>query len=169
MLREKHDEEIDEIRKRYARKFASVQTQIDKAKARVDRETKEYHSVGTDSAVTVGTSILGALFGRKWKSVSNTRRASTSAKSVTRAAREREDVVRAKEALQEQLDKRAKLDAELKADIAEIRETLRPDQIDLEKLTVKSRKKDLKVDKVELVWLPFIVDAEGIARAAFSR
>ena len=168
MLREKRDEAIDEIRKRYARKFAAVQKQIDKAEARVGRETKEYHAKGVDSAVTIGSSIFGALFGRKLKSVTNVRRTSSSAKSVSRAAREREDVVRAKQAFNEQVAKRMQLEEQLKLEIAEIRETLRPDQLELEELSVRARKNELNPRPVTLVWSPWVVTAEGDAQPAFD-
>ena len=70
-----------------------------RAEQAVDREAQQAQSEKYNSAITVGTTLLGALFGRKTISAKTLGGAGSAAKSMSRARKEASDVRRSEEAL----------------------------------------------------------------------
>ncbi len=82
-------------------------------------------------------------------------------------AREKEDVRRAKNSLNQLLTSRTKLDDQIARDVGKIEAKYQPDRLELEKLEIRPRKKDIDVDPVTVVWTPWFVDAKGALTRAF--
>ena len=59
------DEAIDAVRKKYAPRQAQLAERLRRAEATVARETEQASHAKLQTAVSVGATILGALFGRK--------------------------------------------------------------------------------------------------------
>jgi hypothetical protein len=159
-LREERDEALEMLRTKYATKTASLEEKIRVAEQRVDREESQANQQKFQTAISVGTAVLGALFGgRKSSSVG---RASTAMRGVGRISREKEDVRRAEETLEAN---RAKLEA-LQAELAEATEKLQsdhdPEALEFETVTVRPRKADTQVESVQLAWTPWRVTAGGM-------
>jgi hypothetical protein len=164
LLREKRDLELEKLRKRYAPKLARLTDRIRKAEQRVEREQSQYRQQKMHTVVSVGATLLGALFGRKLGSVG---RATTAARGASRAARERGDVARAREdadVLEEQL---RELEAEFEDRLEAVRDRQAEEDPAFEELPIRPRKSDLSVERVALVWTPWRVDATGIAEPDF--
>jgi hypothetical protein len=167
VLHEKRDLELEKLRKRYAPKLARLADRIRKAEQKVERERSQYRQQKMQTVVSLGSTLLGALFGRKLGSATNVGRATTAARGAGRAARERGDVARARddvEALQRQLQE---LEVELAERLEGVREQLSEEDLVCEELPIRPRKADLTVDRVALVWTPWRVGPEGIAEPDF--
>ncbi len=95
LLKEDRDLKVEKLRQNYASKIVTLEGQIERAKERLDREQAEYDKSKYDSLVSVGSSIFGALLGRKKLSRTNVGKMSTSARTVGRANQQRSDVERA--------------------------------------------------------------------------
>lgn len=166
LAREERDDAVDALRKKYASKMRTLQERIRKAEQAVEREEAQARQAGLQTAVNVGSTLLGALLGRKVVSASSVGKAATTAKSFGRAAQQREDIARAEEtveALQKQL---ADLQAEFDAETAEIAADIDPMTEELDPVIVKLRKADITVQLVTLVWAPYWPDeAEGLIPA----
>ena len=116
----------------------------------------------------MGTTILGALFGRKAASVGTASRAGTAMRGAGRAKKEKEDVERAVEdakALRVQL---GELEAQFESDVEALGERLDAERFEIEEAPVRPRKADIAVEPVVLAWAPWILDDAGIATAAFK-
>ena len=87
LAREQRDKEVEKLRGRYASKLATLQERIRRAQDRIDREGSEYREKKVDTAISVGASIFGAIFGRKVLSQKNIGRASSTARRGTRRPR----------------------------------------------------------------------------------
>jgi hypothetical protein len=168
LAQEKRDQQVEKIRDRYRSKMSSLNNQIRRAQQTLDREESQYDQRKVDTVVSVGSSILGALFGRKLFSRTNVNKASSSAKSISRTARERSDVKRAEEKLLLLKRKLSELELQVAQDVAEIDRKLRSDAIELEQLQVKSRKSHNRVEPVVVAWLPWFVSAADEATAGFG-
>jgi hypothetical protein len=72
------------------------------------------------TAISVGTSVLGALFGKRASGLGHVTRAGTAARGATRAMKETADVGTAEEKLTAAEAAAAELEAELEAKTAEI-------------------------------------------------
>ena len=165
---ERRDLELEKLRKKYAPKLKSLDERIRKAEQKLEKEQAQVKSQTLDTALSVGSTVLGALFGRKMGSRTNVSRATSSMRSASRIARERGDVADAQENIEALQEKLVELEEEFTAESDELAEKFSPDALELKEVPLRPRKSDLTVDKVALVWTPWIVDTSGIAEPAFG-
>jgi hypothetical protein len=160
-VREHRDEVVDRLEDKYASKIASLQEKIRRAEQMLEREKAQHQQAKLQSVVSVGSTLLGALVGRKAVSRSTVGRATTAARGFGRAAQQRQDVEHAEEtleALQEQLEE---LNDEFRSETAELESTLTAQMIGLETEVVKPRRADVSIRLVALAWVPFWQDELG--------
>lgn len=147
-LREARDAAIDKLRAKYQPKLDAIESKQRTAEARIAREQAQAQTAMTDSAITIGASVLGALFGGRRATAT---RVASAARSVSRTAGQRGDVARAKEAAETLAHQHAELEARLSEDIAALH--AKPDPA-IGKVEVLPRKGDTAVTRVALLWLP---------------
>jgi len=133
-LHEHRDAEIEQLRSKYERKFDSVEKRILTAEQRVTKEQTQYDQRKLTTALNVGTTLLGALMGRKKLSRSTMSGASRTATGWSRAAKEKQDIELAEDKLEAVRAEFAELESELEAEISELRERLNPEAVELEPL-----------------------------------
>ncbi len=163
--RESRDDQLEKLRRRYAPKLERLKDRIERAEHKVDVQQEQYESKKTQSVISIGASLVGALFGRKLGSAGNVGRAATAARGVSRAAREKGDIGRAQErveALEEQLQD---LEAQFQDDLANL-EDAPADAFDLKEVVVRLKKSDTETAPVQLVWIPWRVAADGTRQPA---
>ena len=164
---EKRDLEMERLRKKYSEKLESLQSRIRRAEQKVEKEESQYKHRRSDTILSVGSSILGALLGRKAISATNSRRASSSMRSFGRASKERDDVVRAKESLADIKADYEAMEDEFELEIKNLKSRMAIDEWELEALSVPARKGELEVEQLSLIWLPYCGDAAGRVKTAF--
>lgn len=165
---EHRDVEIEKLRKKYATKYASIEGKIRTAEERVAREQSQAKQATLSSAISIGSSLLGALFGRKLASRTNVSKVSTSARSMGRASQQREDVDRAKERLEELHQELAELESKCEDEIAGLEERWTVDNLELDSSEIQPRKSDIEVAPIQLVWTPWRLSDDGFAEPAFD-
>ncbi|GFE78525.1 ATP-binding protein [Steroidobacter agaridevorans] len=153
-LREKRDAEIEKLRKKYAPKLATLQDQLRRADERVERERSDLSQHKVQTAISVGTSILGALLGRKAISVGNAQRAGSAARSAGRLSKESGDIDRAEENREVIQQRLTEMQSELESEVSRLRSELDPATVTIEQTSVKPRKTDIDVRTVALLWVP---------------
>jgi hypothetical protein len=159
--REKRDAAVADLRKRWQVRLQQLQDQIRRAEERREREKSQLSQQKMQTAVSIGSSILGALLGRRAISATNVGRVGTAARSATRIGRESQDVARAEEGL-EVLQQRLKdTQVEVEAEVARLESTLDATTISLRVIEVPARKADIAVGEVALVWTPWRKGADG--------
>lgn len=151
-LREKRDADIEKLRKKYAPRLATLQDQIRRANERVERERSDLSQHKMQTAISVGTSILGALLGRKAISVGNAQRIGSAARSAGRIGKESGDVGRAEENRAVLEQRVSDMQNELEAEISRLRDALDPATVQIEASAVKARKADIDVRVLALLW-----------------
>lgn len=168
MAREARDLNVEKLRSRYSSKLSSLEKKIRTAEERVDREKAQASRATQDSMISIGSTILGALFGRKLASRTNIGKASTSLRSAGRASQQRSDVARAEEKVEDLNDELEELEQEFKEETEELEDEYRTDALELEPLNLKPRKSDISVSDVVLLWTPWVVDEDGLSQPAFD-
>jgi hypothetical protein len=133
----------------------------------VSREQSQAKQQQLDTVINIGTTVLGALMGRKKLSVSNARGAGSVIKSATRAQRQGADVAKAEESVENVAQQIANLEAELQAEIEKLSGGFDAASVTLETVQVAAKSTDLSVKVFGLVWLPYSKDAEGRLKAAW--
>jgi hypothetical protein len=150
------DEAVAKMQAKYAPKVAALTERIRRAEQRVDREDEQYRAEKTQTAISIGTTILGSLFGRRARSG-----ATTAMRGAGRAAQQKADVERAREdvaALRTQLQE---LEASLGEEIRRIATEHEKVDADVEEVAIAPRKSDISVDRVALAWVPCLRNSEG--------
>jgi len=151
-LRERRDAEIEKLRKKYAPRLAMLTEQVRRGEERVEREKSQVTDQTMQTAISIGTTLLGALLGRKALSSSNVGRAGTAVRSAGRVAREKADVGRAQEGVEVKAQQLADLQNELELEIGKLQGELDPSVIEVVTVSVKPRKADTSVTPASLVW-----------------
>jgi hypothetical protein len=164
--REARDAAVAALRQKYAAKLDTVTGREQRAEDRVAREQSQVQQQTIQTAISVGATVLGALFGRKAMSAGTLGRASTTARGVSRTMKEREDVGGANESLESVRARRAALEAELKTEVERLTAANDPDRLPIETTAVRPRKSDVTIEGVSLVWVPYWVGDGGSARPA---
>ena len=152
--REDRDARTDALRKKYASKFASLNDRLRRAQQAQEREAEQARAQTMNTAITVGTSLLGALFGRKTISAANMGRVGTAARAATRTYKEHQDVERAGEtvaAVQQQIDE---LNGDLQNEIADLQAKSDPATEQFDSIEVRPKKANIAVKLVCLAWVP---------------
>jgi hypothetical protein len=167
LMHERRDLAVEKLRKRYAPKLASLEERLRKAQARVSIEESQYGQQKMQTAVSLGATILGALFGRKLASAGTVGRATTSMRGVGRIAREKEDIARAQKEVEVIQQKLVDLEEEFREKVAGMQEEFTLEELELEEVQVRPRKSDISVGAIALVWTPWRLDRSGLAEPAY--
>lgn len=153
-VREKRDAEVDRMRRAYAPKVQALEERIRKAEQSVQREQEQAKTAGYQTAISVGTTILGALFGRKKLSVGTLGRATTAARGVSRSMKESSDIGRAQDTVESLKQQLTDLDNDLNAQIEQLNLKFDPQQEVFETFELRPKKANISVRLVSLVWEP---------------
>ena len=166
--REKRDAAVDELRKKWQARLLQLQDQLRRAEERREREQSQLTQQKMQTAVNIGSSILGALLGRKAISSANVQRAGTAARSASRWGRESQDVERAEESIEVLRQRFADAQREVEAEVAKLETSLDGATVALRTIEVAARKSDIAVGEVALVWTPWHAGADGFPAPAYE-
>jgi hypothetical protein len=165
--RERRDAMVEQLRQKYAPKMAAAQERLRRTQQAVDRESEQAKAQTLQTAISFGTTLLGAFLGRKAVTASTLGRATTAARGVGRTIKESQDIGRAKdtvEAVRQQLEQ---LDEEVRAETGAIEERFNAAAEPLERVAYKPKKSAIAVRLVALVWAPYAVGADGSTSPAW--
>jgi len=165
--KEARDAAVDALRKRFTPKAAALEERRRRAEEQVAREQSDFNRQSVDTAISVGTTILGALFGNKVASVGNLGRARSAARSASRAVKERGDVQSAQADLQAVQQQQEALSQEITAETSRLEATTDPSALALSSIEVRPRKGDISIGAVALVWCPWQTGPDGLPRPTF--
>lgn len=161
--KEARDAMTEKLRDKFADKIRSLQTRLLAAQQRLEREKQEAQTKKFEGYFNVGSSILGALLGRKLSSRANVSKAASAVKSIGRATAQQGDVMRAEETLEELLASKESLEREAEAAIEEVASQFAPENLVLERIEIPIRKGDTKMKLLAIAWVPWQIDEQGIA------
>jgi hypothetical protein len=162
-LREHRDREVTRLREKHGAKLQALEKRLQTAMQRVEREQSQYSQRKLDTVISIGTSVLGAIFGGRSAA---TTRAGSAARSAGRVFSERGDVARAGESLESLTAEREELLKRIEQDAAELTAALDPAGIALERLRVAPRKPDIAIGRIAIAWEPWRNAADGFPRSA---
>ncbi len=167
VAREKRDEIIEKLREKYAAKIAKLEDRIQRAELTLDREQEQAKQQKLQTAISFGTTLLGAFLGRKKISRSTIGKATTAARGASRAMKEAKDVKRAEEKLDILQQQMAELQEELTHEIEETKSSIDPLTEQLESYELRPKKTDVSVSMVAFTWVPYWQDDKGGIQAAW--
>ena len=152
--RERRDEAVDRLRQKYAPKLAALAERARRAEQAVQREAEQARQSKMQTAISFGTTVLGAIFGRKTVSAGTIGRATTAARGVGRSYKESQDVARAEETVAAVRQQSEELEARMREEVAELEARFDPAAEQFETVSVRPKKSDVDARPVALVWAP---------------
>ncbi len=147
------DAAVDALNKKYASKRQQIEEQKRRAAASVDRESAQASQQKLQTGLSVGATILGALFGRKAIGVGSLGRATTAARGVGRSMKETDDIRRANETLGAVEERARALDEEIRQETRKVTEQFGGASA-LERVSLAPKRGQVSVQLVGLGWLP---------------
>jgi hypothetical protein len=165
--REERDRLVEKLRRKYAARIGTLDDKIRRAEQKIEKEKQQKSSKTLSTAVNIGTSILGALFGRKLGSSTNVTRAGSAIRSASTVAAEATDIRIAEEQYAALLKEREELNATVEREANEIIHQFDTDVMKFDSLEITPRKTDTAIDRVALLWLPYMDDGAGNIHRAF--
>ncbi|MDH7561583.1 MAG: ATP-binding protein [bacterium] len=158
---EQRDEMVERLRQKYAARMTSLQERVRRAEWALQREVEQAKQQKMQTALSLGTTLLGAFVGRKAISHSTLGRATTAARGASRAMKEEQDVRRAQENLEQVRQQLAELEQQLAREIEEMQARTDPMNERLETVVLRPRKTDVNVSLIALAWVPHWQDQAG--------
>ena len=150
-LREKRDEAVAELRKKYAAKLEVLAERERRAAAKVENEKAQLSRQKLGTAVHFGAAALSILLGRRAGGVG---RMSTGLGSMTRAGKERLDVEQAGETLEAVRLQRAELESEAGQEVARLMESFDPERLAVSFVRIEPRRADTAIPQLALAGGP---------------
>ena len=152
--REQRDAAIEELRAKAAKATKSLEDKAVKASAKVETQKAQASSATMSTVVSVGSSILGALLGRKsgLGAAASLIKGST-VNSATRVMKERREAAAAETELEALQAEMAELEKQLADDTQKIRDQYDPATLTLETVKLTPVKKNIQVTATGILWL----------------
>lgn len=154
LARERRDAEVEALRQRYAPKMERLRERLARAREAEARQQADVEQQRTSTAVSFGTTLLGALFGRKTLSVTNLQRAGSAWKSAGRTREEERQLDAAREKAGALEEEARALEASFQAEALALQSRVDPAGEVLEAVEVRPRKADVAVRLVGVGWAP---------------
>jgi hypothetical protein len=150
---EKRDEWTETLKAKYATRIAALESKIRAADEKVAREKAQANQQKFNTAISIGTTLLGAFLGRKAISSSTISRAGTAVRSATRAGKESGDVGLAQENLEILQTQLNELQQEFQTEVDTFGVKFDTQTEELETITIRPSHTAMQL--LSFVWVPY--------------
>jgi hypothetical protein len=161
---EQRDAAMEKLRARYVPRYSRAQQRIQRAQQLVQQQEARQRQQTINTAVDIGSTLIGALFGRRSAASTLVRRTATSAKQVSRSMGGRGVIDKAQDDLAAANADLLALEEQFKGEAADIQAqfSVLPDS---ESITVRARKSDISLSPLSIAWLPYgVIAGDSIER-----
>ncbi len=167
VAREQRDQAVEKLRQRYNSRIATLEDRVRRSEQTVQSRHDQARQHKTQTAISVGATILGSFLGKSPVNASTLGRATTAARGAGRVTRSQEDARRAAETLEANKARLQELEAEFRRETDLLNASMDPMTEELEQYTVKPFKKDIHLRLFALAWMPYRQTATGIVEPAW--
>lgn len=161
LANEQRDLAVGKLRDKYATKVSAAEERLRKAVQKLEVEKQQSRKKKLDTALSFGTAVIGALFGRKKVSYTSASRVKTAMGRLGSSKKEAGDVERAEETLEVLEVKLKELMEKVEAEVAELQGSFNTQDAELETIVIKPKSTDTLIHFVGLAWVPFNCDSKG--------
>jgi len=155
-LREKRDEELAKLRKKYETKIAALAERERRASAKVDNKKEQLSQQRVGTMINFGAAALAVLMGRR---VGGLGRATTGLGSASRAGKKKLDVQQAGEDLAAVRQQREELEAAMERELNELSANYDSTALNVSTTRIAPRRSDTSITFVGLGWVPKAADS----------
>ena len=151
---EERDAAVAKIRKRYASKLATLENRLLGAEQAIEREQGQARNRTLSTAVSIGTTLVGMLLGRKRLSATSVRSIGTAIRGAGGARKQAGDVERAKERANKVRAGIEELEAGLQDEIDALDTAYDAQSEELDEVLVRAKAADVRISLFGLLWAP---------------
>ena len=159
--REERDQLKTSLGQKYAPRIAALQEKIRQALQTKEREEEQVSQQKLQTAISVGTTLLGAILGRKAMGMGTLGKATTAARGIGRTMKESQDVARAEETVEVLEQQLRDLNAEFEAEARSLESKIDPLTETLDRVILRPKRTNVSVSLVALSWAPFRMNPDG--------
>ena len=150
-LNEKIDEQIESLQLKFSKINDSIDDKLNKLFDKLEKEQLQANTTTTDAIISIGTSLLGAFFG-KTTTASTLGKVASSAKGATKILKEKSDVKYVENEIQQLQIEKEELQKTLENEISKINEENKISNFQIEEIFIKPKRTDIFNIKLELLW-----------------
>ena len=150
-LNEQIDEKIENLKQKFEKENTILEQKISKLFEKLEKEEQDATSATTNSIISIGTSILGAFFGKSSKTAIISKVA-TSSRDVSKALKERSDIKSVQSEIDALQSLQDGLEEKLKIEIEKINDEFNISKYTIEEFFIKPKRTDIYDIKIELLW-----------------
>jgi hypothetical protein len=165
---ERRDAEIAKLRSRYESKLQTLTARLRRADHALEREQQQAAAQRVDTAVSIGTAVLGALVGRRRVSESSAARIGTAVRKVGRTRKEAADTGRAAENVDAVRQHLAELERSFERDVDALDAAYDAQREQLAPQIIKPKTSGVHIDLIGVGWMPANDSAEVQALPFYS-
>jgi hypothetical protein len=148
---EKRDSALGQLRQKYAASMGSISDRISAAEQKLAAEEAEARQHELNSAITIGATVFGALMSRRPLGTTNLGRAASAARTVSRVAKQKDDVGRAEDNLAQLQERFAELNRQFESEAQAVSQRFSAPEISTIAIPVK--KSNISVRFLGLAWV----------------
>ena len=173
VTREKRDQEVEELRRKYEPRKAVLDERLRKAIQAKERESgqakQQYTQTFLSAVVAAAPLVIDHFIGGGRRKITNTdlERAATAARGVGRSIQQSGDVGRAEENVDAIQKQKEELELQLKSDIEAIKSNIDAALDAIEKIEIRPTKTNIVVKLFALAWIPSWRDSKGAMISAW--
>jgi hypothetical protein len=146
---------------KYASKMNALQERIRLAQQRLERNTQVTHDDQIHSMLSVGATIFGAMVSRKPFGATSINKATSAARTISRASQKQADAERANESLQSLQEQFDEMQTQFQQELNQLNEQIQSQMQSIESAGIAAKKTNISVQHVVLLWLPYGQDDSG--------
>ncbi len=150
LIRVEKDKAVEKLTEQYIKKGEKLEKEFIKLQEKLGKEEADVKTASTDSALSMGSSVLGVLLGRSKVGTLNT--GVTGLKRASRVLKEKKDVELVKKKIEELNKSRQELEEELKQNIEDLSSQFDIDHYTIETISIKPKKGDIFGISTALLW-----------------
>ncbi|MDD4764664.1 MAG: DUF87 domain-containing protein [Atribacterota bacterium] len=150
IIREEKDKAVEKLTEKYSKKEEKLEKDYAKLQEKLEKEEADVKAATTQSALSIGSSVLGALLGRT--KVGTLGASVTGLNKASRVLKQKKDVDLVKKKIEKLTEDIKGLEEELKENIEEMSEKFEIENYTIDTISIKPKKSDIFGIKVALLW-----------------
>ena len=153
-VREIRDDELNQLRQKYAARIQTMQEKVRKSEQAVEREKEQAKSQAMQTTISLGATLLSAFLGKKAVSATSLGRATTAVRGASRTLKEKADIDRSKETVDAYQKQMAELEQAFKIESEALSKKYDPMNQAIETYSLTPLKKDILIKALVILWQP---------------
>ena len=149
---EKIDEEVEKLQSKFQKDNDSIENKLSNLYEKLEREEQQATATTTDTLISIGTTLLGAFFGKSVLTKTNMGKVASSAKGASRILKERNDIKYVEADILQLQEEQKALQDNLENEIEKINTSNLSSNYEIEEIFIKPKRSDIYNIKLELLW-----------------